>query len=531
MPHVRTASTRPGPRLRPTLVQAGAARYRRRGGPWDRGALDAAFSAVSGTSVVDGTGRLEGAALETGVGALAGRLAAMGIGRGDVVSWQMPNGAAALLLYRACWRLGAIAAPLHHRLGGAEVTGALDQVGPAVVLATAGMPAAQRPGALVPGGEAPEQVLDALDPAPAMGAGSSPARASDIAVVLFTSGSTGVPKAALHTHRGLGYKAALMVGVHGLGPGDAVLMPAPLAHVSGLLNGVLIPSAAGIPSVLMAAWDPDEGVRRIEEEHVSFMGAPPVFFSQMAATAGFGPERVRSLRLVSTGGASVSPAFVDATSASFGCRVKRTYGSTEAPTVTTSGPDDSVERARDTDGRALGDVELEVRDPETLAPVTPGASGELWLRGPELFAGYADPDATARVISNRGRWFRTGDLGVLDEQGWLRVVGRLSDIIIRAGENISASEVEAHLEAHPDIRHAVAVAMADPDVGERVVAFVEATAPFDLAACRAWFDTRGVTRFKTPEVVVQLDALPVLAAGKPDRSTLRTMAAQLRGRQ
>jgi cyclohexanecarboxylate-CoA ligase len=513
------------------LVQAGAARYRRAGGAWDRGALDGSFStsaAAPGAAVVDDAGRLEATAVEHCIAALAGRLAATGVRRGDVVSWQLPNGAPALLLYRACWRLGAVAAPLHHRLGGAEAAAALDQVQPALVLATTGMPAADRPGALVPAGNGTEDLLDVLEVGPAVGLGSSPARPTDIAVALFTSGSTGVPKAALHTHRSLGYKAALMVGVHGLGPGDAVLMPAPLAHVSGLLNGVLIPATAGIPTVLMAAWDPDDAVRRIEDEGVSFMGAPPVFFSQMAGSASFRRERVRSLRLISTGGASVSPAFVDATTEAFGCRVKRTYGSTEAPTVTTSGPDDSLERARETDGRAIGDVELEVHDPESSARLAPGTVGEIWLRGPELFAGYVDPVTTAAVLSDRGRWFRTGDLGVLDNEGWLRVVGRLSDIIIRAGENVSASEVEAVLEAHPDIRHAVAVAVPDPEVGERVAAFVEATAPFDLAACRAWFSDRGVTRFKTPEMVVQLDAIPVLAAGKPDRSTLRIMAAKLR---
>ncbi len=522
------------------MVQAGAARYRRAGGAWDRGALDASFAvpgiasgaasgaAGRGAAIVDGTGRLEAAAVETAIAALAGALGATGVRRGDVVSWQLPNGAPALLLYRACWRLGAVAAPLHHRLGGAEVAAALDQVHPVLVIAVAGMPGSELPGARIPAGDRVDDLLDVLEVGPAMVAAASPARPTDIAVALFTSGSTGVPKAALHTHRSLGYKAALMVAVHGLGPDDAVLMPAPLAHVSGLLNGVLIASTAGIPTVLMAAWDPDEGLRRIEEERVSFMGAPPIFFSQMAAASGFRRERVRSLRLVSTGGASVSPAFVDATSESFGCRVKRTYGSTEAPTVTTSGPDDSVEKARDTDGRALGDVELEVHDPDTSSRLGPGTVGEIWLRGPELFAGYVDPGITATVLSDRGRWFRTGDLGVLDPQGWLRVVGRLSDTIIRAGENISASEVEAVLEAHPHVRHAVAVAVSDPEVGERVAAFVEATAPFDLAACRAWFSERGVTRFKTPEMVVQLDALPVLAAGKPDRSALRAMADKLR---
>ena len=521
-------------RLRPTLVHPGADRYRRVGGPWDRRALDASFTEVraagGGGGVVDDDGRLDAGALEDAIATMAGRLAGAGVRRGDVVAWQLPNGAGALVLYRACWRLGAVAAPLHHRMGAAEVTAALDQVSPSLVVATTAMPAAEVPGARAGAGGDVAAVLDTLEAAPAVAPGPGAVRPSDLAVTLFTSGSTGVPKAVLHTHRGLGYKAALMVAVHGLGAGDAVLMPAPLAHVSGLLNGVLLPAMAGIPAVLMAAWDPELGLRRIAEERVSFMGAPPVFFSQMAASGAFRPEGVGSLRLVSTGGASVSPAFVEATAAAFDCRVKRTYGTTEAPTVTTSGPGDSLERARDTDGRPLGELELEIHDPDTGAALGPGTSGEIWLRGPELFVGYADPAATAAALSPRGRWLRTGDLGVVDEEGWLAVVGRLSDIIIRAGENISASEVEAVLEAHPAVRHAVAVAVADPDVGERVAAFVQATAPFDLETCRGWFAQRGVTRFKTPEMVVQLDELPTLAAGKPDRAAMRALAAARAGR-
>jgi len=466
--------------------------------------------------------------VEASVASLAGRLRAAGVRAGDVVAWQLPNGAAVVALYRACWRLGAVAAPLHHRLGAAEVGGALDQVSPVLVVASPDLPAAAVAGARsLDGAAGVDTLMDLFDSAAPVGAGGSAARGSDVAVALFTSGSTGVPKAALHTHRGLGYKATLMVKVHGLDRHDAVLMPAPLAHVSGLLNGVLLPATAGIPSVLMAGWDPDEGLRLIEEERVTFMGAPPVFFSQMTASSRFHAERVASLRLVSTGGASVSPAFVDATADAFACRVKRTYGSTEAPTVTTSGPSDSLERARDTDGHATGEVEITVHDPATGARLDAGEAGELWLRGPELFVGYADAAATEKVVTRPGRWFRTGDLGVLDDDGWLRVTGRLSDIIIRAGENISASEVEATLEAHPAVRHAVAVAVPDPDVGERVAAFVETTAPFDVAACRAWFAERNVTRFKTPEFVVTLDALPVLAAGKPDRAALKTMAAEL----
>jgi cyclohexanecarboxylate-CoA ligase len=480
--------------------------------------------------VVDDVGRLDGHQLEGAVAQMAGRLRAAGVRRRDVVAWQLPNGAPAVVLYRACWRLGAVAAPLHHRLGEAEVRGALDQVAPVVVLSTPDLPAAAVAGAReLAAGAGLDGLLALFDHGAAVGPDASPARGSDVAVALFTSGSTGVPKAALHTHRGLGYKAALMVGIHGLDGHDAVLMPAPLAHVSGLLNGVLLPAAAGIPSVLMAAWDPDEGLRLIEEERVTFMGAPPVFFSQMTASGRFRPEAVASLRLVSTGGASVSPAFVDTTADAFGCRVKRTYGSTEAPTVTTSGPLDSLDRARDTDGHGTGEVEITVHDPVTGTAVDTGQAGELWIRGPELFVGYADADATERVMTRPGRWYRSGDLGVMDDDGWLRVTGRLSDIIIRAGENISASEVEATLEAHPSVRHAVAVAVPDPDVGERVAAFVETNAPFDLAACRAWFAERHVTRFKTPEFVFALDALPVLAAGKPDRAALKKMAAARTG--
>ena len=204
--------------------------------------------------------------------------------------------------------------------------------------------------------------------------------------------------------------------------------------------------------------------------------------------------------------------------------MKRTYGSTEAPTVTTSTPADSVERARETDGRPTGAVELRVSAPDTGRALSPGEPGELWLRGPELFVGYHDAERTRAAVT-RG-WFRTGDLATVDADGWLTIVGRLKDVIIRGGENISASEVEHVLEAHPDVQAAVAVGFPDDRMGERVCAFVVAAVPFDLDACRAWFAQQGVARFKTPEKVVQLDELPVLAAGKPDRAALQRRAAE-----
>jgi cyclohexanecarboxylate-CoA ligase len=499
-------------RLRPTWVPDQARRYRRPGGPWDVPTLDALLTAHGG-EVVDGATRLSPAQVDALVAAVAGGLRARGVRRGAAVAWQAPNSLAATVLTRACWRIGAVAAPVLHSFGAADVAAALGQIDPALVVELD--PAAlSDPGALA----------DALGGTP-VPAGAFPGRPSDVALVLFTSGSTGVPKAVLHTQRGLSWKATLMAGVHGLGPGDAVLMPAPMAHISGLLNGVLVPGAAGMRSVLVRRFDPEQALDLVARERITFLAGPPTFFIAMARALSTRPGTdVSTVRLVSSGGASVTPAFVEDTARTFDCRVKRTYGSTEAPTVTTSTDDDPFEKARDTDGRAVGDVELRVSDPESGTRCPAGSPGELWVRGPEMFAGYADAAQTAAVVA-RGGWFRTGDLATVDHDGWVRIVGRLKDVIIRGGENISASEVEAALEAHPDIHHAVAVGYPDPLLGERVAAFVESAAPFDLEACRRWFAGRGMAVFKTPEKVERVERLPLLGSGKPDRAALQRRAA------
>jgi non-ribosomal peptide synthetase component E (peptide arylation enzyme) len=165
---------------------------------------------------------------------------------------------------------------------------------------------------------------------------------------------------------------------------------------------------------------------------------------------------------------------------------------------------------------------MRVSDPGTGRALSAGEAGELWLRGPELFVGYADVEQTRAAI--RRGWYRTGDVATVDTDGWLTFVGRMKDVIIRGGENIATAEVEGILEAHPDVRHAAVVGEPDARLGERVCAFVVASAPFDLAACRGWFEQQAVALFKTPERVVQLDELPLLAAGKLDRAALKRRA-------
>ncbi|MEZ5166502.1 MAG: AMP-binding protein [Acidimicrobiales bacterium] len=279
--------------------------------------------------------------------------------------------------------------------------------------------------------------------------------------------------------------------------------------MSGLLHGVLVPGAVGAKAVLMSRWEPAAALDLIERERVTWMIGPPTFFIALMDDPTFTTERVASLRLISCGGAGVTPAFAERARAELGCVVKRAYGSTEAPTITTSRHDDPPDRMITTDGRPFGGSEVRVDE-----------HGELWVRGPELARGYLDPVRTAEAFVDG--WFRTGDIATLDD-GWLTITGRLGDRIIRGGENISGGEVEQHLEAHPAVRQAVVVAEPDERLGERVAAFVVAPEGFDVDECRRWFTERGAARYITPERIVVVEELPLLASGKVDRQALAAL--------
>src|SRR5262249_50633997 len=177
-----------------------------------------------------------------------------------------------------------------------------------------------------------------------------------------------------------------------------------------------------------------------------------------------------SVRLFSLGGAGVAPSMVREGAAAFGCWCKRTYGSTEYPTLTTGRLGDVLDRDADTDGPLIGAAELRIVDPEMLADAAPGRPGELLARGPEMFTGYLDAALDAGAFTPDG-WFRTGDLAVYDGE-YLTIVDRLKDIIIRGGENISAQEVEALLATDPDVAEAACVAMPDAGMGAKGCAFL-----------------------------------------------------------
>ena len=447
--------------------------------------------------VVVGGDRFSTSELEAITSSTAAALAERSVGSGDRVAFQLPVSVEAVVLYRACWRLGAVAAALHPRAGSAQVVAALEVLDPVVRVAGPGSPAAELPG-----------VLDVRSLRGGTEVPPVSVPSSDDALVMFTSGSSGVPKGVVHTHGGLLYKVHQLLEVHGLGPEDVVLMPAPLAHVSGLLHGVLVPGVAGMRTVLMPNWDPADALELIEAEAVTYMVGPPTFFLALMDDPAFSSQRTRSLRMLSCGGADVTPAFVARARNEIGAVVKRSYGSTEAPTVATSRFDDPPERMACTDGRSFDETQIRV-----------DGHGEVWVRGPEVARGYLEPAQGDGVFVDG--WFRTGDLGRLDGK-WLTITGRSDDRIIRAGENISAREVEIHLEAHQSIDQAVVVSMPDDRLGERVAAFVVASDHFDLEICRSWFATRELAPFLTPEYLEVVERLPLLASGKFDRSELRS---------
>ena len=412
--------------------------------------------------------------------------AASTLAPGQPTAFQLPTGPEGVVAFRACWQAGAVPVPLLHADGGRQKDHAFDLLGI-------------------------NRLFDPADHLPTGGASRRalvPARPDDRALIMFTSGSSGTPKGVVHTQATIAYKVRQYIQISGLTTDDIVLFPASLAHVAGLLHGVLIPGALSMKTVLMARWDPGEALRLIEQEQVTYMIGPPTFFNDLMDHPDFSPSRTASFRFLSIGGASVTPAFVHRARDAFGCIVKRAYGSTEAPTVTTCTNDTDPERMANTDGRPFSPTQIRIDE-----------SGEIQVFGPEVTVGYLDPAHTAAAFTDDG-WFRTGDLGRIDDDGWLTVVGRLGQKIIRGGENIDATEVEAILESHPAVSQAVVLGEADDRLGERVAAFVIADGHFDLAECRRWFGEAGAARFMTPERLIPVAEMPKMASGKPDKSEL-----------
>jgi cyclohexanecarboxylate-CoA ligase len=499
----------------------------RANGVWSTETLTDRLAAADGThlAVVDGATRLTIDDLRTRSARLAAALVAdFGVGPGDVVCWQLPNWWETIVVAWAIWRCGAVGSPITPTLRAREVGFIADRTDarllavPAEFRGTDHVALARDAGydgeLLVVRGGKPLPERDDAAPEPNVGV-------DDCAAILWTSGTTSEPKGAVHTHQSLRVEADTIAAAHRMRPGEPLLLPMPVTHIAGLTYGALLPVTSASTAVLMDVWNPERALALLEAEHIVVMISTPVFMRTMIDHPNFAHTDRGGLRLFSLGGAGVAPAMVREGAAAFGCWCKRTYGSTEYPTLSTGAFGDDPEHDATTDGRIIGDAAVRIVDPDTLTDVAPGSPGELLARGPEMFSGYLDP-ALDRGAFVAGGWYRTGDLATFDGT-YLSIVDRLKDVIIRGGENISALEVESALVTHADISDAACVAMPDATMGEKVCAFVipaNGRMP-TLETVRAHLAAQGLARFKLPERLEVRESLPRTASGKVQKGPLR----------
>lgn len=343
-----------------------------------------------------------------------------------------------------------------------------------------------------------------------------------VKMLLFTSGTTGRPKAVLHSHNTLVRVLRKSSEHWHIKPGEAMLMPSPVTHISGYANGLELPFVIGTKTVLMEGWTAADAIRLIERHQVTGTVAATPFLIELARIASEEGKTLPSFRFFACGGAAVPPDVIPNANRAFAnCRAFRVFGSSEVPLVTYGYPDDADERlAATTDGEV---VDYQVRivgdDGEDLPR---GNEGEILARGPAMFLGYADQRQTEEAITSDG-YFRTGDIGCITPEGALLITGRKKDLIIRGGENISAKEIEDVLHTHPAIEEASVVAMPHARLGEGVCAYIilrsGARATVDELA--AHIAASGLAKQKIPERFEFAAELPRTASGKIRKDQLR----------
>ena len=459
----------------------------------------------------------------------AGGLHAHGIRPGDVVSYQLPNRVEALVVLYGAAMAGAVLVPIVHFYGPKELAFILEQSGSVLhvtsnTLPQPGQGLATAPDFVVVDGAASGQLpFEELTAAPALD--PLPQVAPDApAIVAYTSGTTADPKGVIHVG------ASILAELHQLERYDAsdrrpLLTGAPLAHAMGMLGGALLPLMRRSSIHLIDRWEPARVLRAMLEADLASGSGSTYFLTSLLDHAHFSDEHAKRMERVGMGGAPVPGAVCDRAE-SLGISTVRSYGSTEHMSITGSRHDDPPAKRKYTDGRPLDGCEIRLLDPDGR-PVPPGTPGEIWSRGPDQFWAYTDPELTAKAIDGDG-WYRTEDVGVLDEQGFLTITDRLKDIIIRGGENVSAAEIEEQLVRLDGVLEVAVVAAPDDRLGEHACALFRMApgrkAP-TLVRIREHLARAGLARQKWPEEIRSVDDFPRTPTGKIKKTVLRDEVA------
>lgn len=476
--------------------------------------------------------------------ALAVGLWDLGLRPGDVISFQLPNWMEAVLVDMAASLLGLVCNPIVPIYRGAEVSLILADCKSRLIFIPDTYRGFDYRGMLdglraslpdlrhVVYVRAPDTPLT-LAALIAAGRGRRidwpTVAVTALKLVMYTSGTTGRPKAVMHDHRSIARVSHIYMEYWGLAPGDLMLMPSPVTHITGYSNGIELPFTDGTRTLFMERWNADEAVALIDRHGVNItIGATP-FLQELLDAAERAGSRLPSLKIFACGGAAVPPDLIRRANALFERgRAFRVYGSTEAPLITQGcmGADEQ-EMAATTDGKVI-DYDIRIVDDGGTA-LGRGQDGEILVRGPSLFMGYADAEQTREAMDGDG-YFRTGDIGHLTPAGAIVITGRKKDLIIRGGENLSAKDIEDVVHRHPGVQEVAAISMPHARLGETVCVYVvpqPGSLP-DLDSITRHVAAAGLAKQKFPERVELVTDLPRTASGKVRKDILRQrIAAQI----
>lgn len=475
---------------------------------------------------------------------LAGFLAEHGVTAGDIVTVCQPNWCQTVVVFCAVLKLGAVINPLPVTYGRAELGFVLDKCRSKALFIAARFRSTdytQMVAALDSAVTAALTVVrigqgandlgvafeDALNhpPLAAVHAG----RADDIAAVLFTSGTESRAKGVVHTHNTILFGERAMARALEIGAADVGFMASPISHATGFLHGVVMTLSTGGTLSLLDVFEGKAAAAQMKAHRCTWtMGATPFLTDTVAALAA-ARQTLPDLRYFLCGGAPVPEAPVRR-AAAIGLRVLSIYGSTESPPHTVVHPHDPLENSWLSDGRPLAGIEVKIVG-ENGNEAPPGDIGEEWSRGPNTFLGYLDePELTRKALDADG-WCHSGDLARMLADGSIRIAGRLKDIIVRGGQNISVSEVENYLASHPAVKTVAVVAMPHPRLGETGCAVVvpEPGQTLTLADLTSFLLEKGVARFKLPERLEIWPSLPSTPSGKIQKFLIRQKLAETAG--
>jgi cyclohexanecarboxylate-CoA ligase len=473
----------------------------------------------------------------------ASSLSQLGVAPRDVVTVQLPNWWEFVVTALACSKIGAVFNPVMPILRERELLYVLNFCESKVFIVPktyrgfdyAAMAQGMRgelhhlKHLIVVDGEGDagfERAILSAEPGgkPAISPGTSPALGpDDMAVVMFTSGTTGEPKGVIHTSNSLVGCTKALAQRFGLHDNEVLLVASPVAHMTGYAAVVLQSIYLGGTMVLQDVWEPKHGVSLMVREGVTYTAASTPFLNDICDVVAGGAPRPASLRSFLCAGATIPPVLIERAAREVGIHACSLWGMTESLASTLTEPSRAAEKSPTTDGRPLEGMEVRIIDFEGK-PVPTGQSGRLLVRGCQMFSGYYKrPDL--ETFDAQG-WFDSGDLAYMDDEGYIRISGRVKDVLIRGGENVPVVEIENLLYKHPAVAAVAVVGYPDARLGERGCAFIVAKpdTTIDLAAMQAYLAECKMAKQFWPERVELVADLPRTASGKIQKFKLKEVA-------